>query len=157
VRIRSAEVGAPVATPVRPRSDVHLPGEPAGTPPPVPASTPTPVPAADTPSYVVYVWHDTGKRIRLGGVVRKILEEQTAFGYFVQHDGPLFGWRHALEGATEIAPDYYKLGIKNGGVANVKTIIEAVEHEMPNPPKKPMPPTKSTPPSYPPTYPGKSG
>ncbi|HEX4406982.1 MAG TPA: hypothetical protein VH560_19220, partial [Polyangia bacterium] len=52
------------------------------------------------PTHIAYVWHDTGKTIKVGGVERKLLRPQSSFGFFVSHDGDLTGWTNKLEGAT---------------------------------------------------------
>lgn len=80
-----------------------------------------------TPTYTVYAWHDTGKTIRLNGATMKVVESQTSFGYFVSHDGPLYGWQHALKGAKQIGPDFYVVSPPTGGSVDIVTEIEAVE------------------------------
>ena len=79
------------------------------------------------PTYQVHGFHDTGRTITLRGRPFKVLEPQSSFGYFVDHTGTLLGWRHELEGAEKIAPNYYHLGVDNGGAARVTTIIEAID------------------------------
>jgi hypothetical protein len=83
------------------------------------------------PTYQVHVFHDTGEVINIDGTERKLLKPQPSFGYFVDHDGPLTGWRHTLAGAEEIIPGrYYKLSVPASGKAIVTTTIEAVEHGL---------------------------
>lgn len=79
------------------------------------------------PTYQVHAFHDTGRTITLRGETFPVLEAQTSFGYFVHHEGGLQGWRHALEGAERIAPNYYRIRVPEGGAATVTTEIEAVE------------------------------
>jgi len=86
------------------------------------------------PTYRVHVYYDTGKKITTGGVSRPILHRQASFGYYVTHSGPMIGWRYALEGAEEIAPNWYKIAIPNDGKATVTTTIEAVEPGVVTPP-----------------------
>jgi hypothetical protein len=81
-----------------------------------------------TPTYTVYAWHDTGKTLRLNGVVMRIVEPQTSFGYYVSHEGPLYGWQYALKGAEKIGPDFYKVAPPVGGSVDVFTEVEALEH-----------------------------
>lgn len=80
------------------------------------------------PTYRVHVYHDTGGRI--GG--RPVLRPQTYFGYFVEHDGPLTGWRDQLQAPAsaqleEISENFYKIVVPNDGTAKITTVIEAVE------------------------------
>src|SRR5437763_2531040 len=57
-----------------------------------------------------------------------MLHVQPSFGYFLLHEGPLFGWDHRLEGAEQIAPNYYKIpAIPDGQSAKVTVSVEALE------------------------------
>jgi len=54
------------------------------------------------------------------------------FGYFINHDGPYYGFDHSIQGLAgaslvEIEPDFYKLQIPNGGSAKILTTITALE------------------------------
>jgi hypothetical protein len=83
------------------------------------------------PTYQVHVFHDTGELIDVDGTQQRLLKPQPSFGYFVEHDGPLSGWRHQLGGAEEIISGrYYKLGVPASGKAVVTTTIEAVEPQV---------------------------
>jgi hypothetical protein len=80
------------------------------------------------PTCRIRVYHDTGER--LDG--RPVLRPQTYFGYFVEHEGPLVGWRQSLQAPPEaqlqeLAPKFYKIVVPNDGVAKVTTVIQAVE------------------------------
>lgn len=79
------------------------------------------------PTYQVHAFHDTGRTETFNGQTVKILAPQTSFGYFVNHEGPLEGWRHELQGAQEIADDYYVIPVPENGTATVTTVIEAIE------------------------------
>lgn len=83
------------------------------------------------PVYRVHAYHDTGDTIVVDGRRRPVLRSQSAFGYYVHHQGPLEGWQHRLDGAERIAPDFYRLGVPHGGTATVRTTIEAVETSGP--------------------------
>jgi hypothetical protein len=96
-----------------------------------------PDPLADMPAYIVHVYHETGKTVLTNGTKTPVLEAQTAFGYFVSHTGPLWGWKHELTGAKEIAPNYYEVEAPNDGAAHVTTVIEALESAPPPPPGSP--------------------
>ena len=83
------------------------------------------------PTYQVHAFHDTGEVVNLRGKNYKLLKPQTSFGYFVNHEGQLTGWKHKLEGAQEIiAGKYYKVGVPASGKATVTTSIEAVEQRF---------------------------
>lgn len=79
------------------------------------------------PTYQVHGFHDTGQTLTLRGRSYKVLEPQSSFGYFVDHTGTLLGWRHELQGADLIAPDYYKVRVNQNGTTTVTTLIEAIE------------------------------
>ena len=79
-----------------------------------------------------FVYRDTGRRIRVGGHVRRLLEEQTSFGYFVEHTGPVRGWDHALGGPfAKVAPNVYRLPVPTEGVQRIATKIVAYERALP--------------------------
>ena len=44
--------------------------------------------------YIVYVWHDTGRKLATAAGPNKILQAQPSFGLFLAHDGPIEGWKH---------------------------------------------------------------
>lgn len=88
--------------------------------------------ARHTPTYRVYVYHDTGRETRLFGEgSRRILRAQTSFGYFVkhgdEHSDPRYGWRHWLAGAERIGPNFYRIAVPHNGVAKVTTGIQAFD------------------------------
>jgi hypothetical protein len=69
-----------------------------------------------TIQYFVYV--GTGKKIEVGGKVRPLLVQQTSFGYFIQHQRPIYGWDSALGGNfTSIGGNMYKLPV--GGTTKI--------------------------------------
>jgi Outer membrane protein beta-barrel domain len=77
------------------------------------------------PTYVVHAYNDSGRTVTRKGVVYKVLQPQSSFGYYVHHDGALTGWAHELQGATQIAPDFYRIAVPEGGTRTVTTRIEA--------------------------------
>ncbi len=84
--------------------------------------------AKKMPTMIIYVFHDTGERKVVDGVKYPKLRAQSSFGYFVRHENDnLTGWVQELQGATEIGPNLYKIGIENDGVAVIQTEIEAKE------------------------------
>jgi len=79
------------------------------------------------PTYVVYAYHDTGRTTTRRGTTYKVLRPQSSFGYYINHEGPMAGWNHALEGAQEIAPAFYKVAVPEGGAKTVQTRVVAQE------------------------------
>ncbi len=80
-------------------------------------------------TYRVHVYHDTGRVITIGGQARPVLRYQTSYGYTVNHEGDLQGWRHSFQGAglIELAPGWYKIPVPNNGSTTVTNEIEALE------------------------------
>lgn len=97
------------------------------------------------PTMSAYVWHDTGTTVKSAGGTSKLLEAQPSFTLFVSHDGPLYGWKHALQAVaggatvTEIGKNYFRIGVGAAGSAEVVTAIEALEGP-PGPGLPPWPP-----------------
>jgi hypothetical protein len=88
--------------------------------------------AAVWPTYEVHVYHALKEWTDEKGRKRVRLGAQIPFGYFVDHEGPVWGWDHAiagLEGAElePIAPNYYKVKVPNDGAIKIKTSILAKE------------------------------
>jgi hypothetical protein len=79
------------------------------------------------PSYRVFVFHDSGKRLKVGGSDFRIVHAQSGFGYFVLPHADVNGWVTAIDGAKQIAANYYLIAVPNNGVAKVSTKINAVE------------------------------
>jgi hypothetical protein len=79
------------------------------------------------PTYQVHAFYDTGRTLTHKGRTFKILAPESSFGYFVDHQGELVGWRHELTGAQQIAPDYYRIAVPENGDATITTTIEAIE------------------------------
>jgi hypothetical protein len=79
------------------------------------------------PTYIVRGYYDTGLRLTIDGTPHPILQPMVAFGYFVDHEGSLTGWEHALTGAQQIAPNFYRVGVPNNGAVKIGIRIEALE------------------------------
>ncbi|HEY6232101.1 MAG TPA: hypothetical protein VIW64_12640, partial [Pyrinomonadaceae bacterium] len=78
------------------------------------------------PTYSVHAYHDTGKKMTLSdGRKIAILEPQTAFGYFVTHEGDLYGWETRLYGAEKLAENLYIVRVPNNRSVYVETAIQA--------------------------------
>jgi hypothetical protein len=87
---------------------------------------------AVVPTFIVHVYHDTGKTLRFGGTERPLVTAQGSFGYYVSHEGALYGWQHDLvpQGFTleKITTDFYKITkAPNDAVLTVLPIISALE------------------------------
>ena len=81
------------------------------------------------PTYIVYVWTDSGKTVKTGGGPKKVLQPQPSFGLFLAHDGTLDGWKHQLTaaGAIPLGPNYFKISAPNESTFGVTATIEPVE------------------------------
>ena len=78
------------------------------------------------PTYVVHVYHDTGRSITRDTRTYRELEPQSSFGYYVYHEEANASWSPDLTGATEIIEDtFYLLAVPEGGSATVGTRVEA--------------------------------
>jgi hypothetical protein len=86
--------------------------------------------AAFVPTYTVHGYVDTGKQLELeSGRKVAILQPQTAFGYFVLHEGELHGWETRLYGAEKLEENLYVVRVPNNGSVHVETAIQARESE----------------------------
>ena len=84
--------------------------------------------AAFVPTYTVHCYIDSGKKLELeDGRKVPILRPQTAFGYFVLHEGDLYGWETRLYGAEKLAENFYVIRVPNNGSRYVETAIQARE------------------------------
>jgi hypothetical protein len=85
--------------------------------------------AAVLPTYVAYVWQDTGRKTKLKGKAVKILRAAPSFGYYVSHDGPLVGWKYGLTGTgiSKIGPNLYKVSVPSKGGLSVRPWLSACE------------------------------
>jgi len=99
------------------------------------------------PTYLVHVYHDTGRFIVSRGQKYKLLEPQVPFGYFVDHSGPYFGFDHTIEGMNgaqleALGPNFYRLVVPNNGVAKIVSTITALEKPLGKKECCPSPPIK---------------
>lgn len=83
------------------------------------------------PSYVVRGYYDTGQRMRLQNEDRPILLPMVAFGYFVNHEGSLTGWKDNLTGLERIAPDFYQVKVPDNAAVKIGVQLEALEGHWP--------------------------
>jgi len=89
--------------------------------------------ASILPTYAVHAYNDTGRRIVIDGVTHIAMEQQTSFGHFIWHVGPLFGWDINLSGIERLkayggnAPSAFKVHVADGGSATIGHSITAAE------------------------------
>jgi hypothetical protein len=120
---------------------------PTANPPADAASAPKPEPEVEPhwsahqalsevwPTYEVFAYYDTGKTYDSdGGGPVKWLRSMYPWGFFLAHDGPLYGFSHAIEGIDgakleRIAEDLYLVRIANEGSVRVRH--QVVAHEKP--------------------------
>jgi hypothetical protein len=83
------------------------------------------------PTIRYHVYHDTGLDVTRDGRTLRVVRPGTAFGFFVEHTGPLSGWRDEIVGATKITDRFYRLDVPEEGTAKITTIVEAREVMLP--------------------------
>lgn len=79
------------------------------------------------PTYVIHGYYDTGRTITVNEKSHPILRPMTSLGYFVTHEGKVDGWSHNLQGAEEIAPNFYKIAVPNNDTATITTTVKALQ------------------------------
>ena len=84
------------------------------------------------PTYVVQVFHDTGRRREIGGRQLRVVEPAPNYGYVVDHQGALHGWDAAVSGSalTRLAENLWEATIADGGHIKVRTRIVARERAL---------------------------
>jgi len=83
-----------------------------------------------THTYWVHVYRETPDSVPRSNPKHPVLRAQTSFGYRVEHDGDMAGWKHSLTGnahLVRLAPDVYRLTVPNDSFETVTTAIEAFE------------------------------
>jgi hypothetical protein len=98
----------------------------------VPVMTPSQALESVYPTYKIYPYVDTGKTSTIDGQVYKEVDPMVPFGYYLEHDGPLFGFSHLLEGVnglvvTQVTENLYKVRVANEGSVEVSTKVTAEE------------------------------
>jgi len=101
---------------------------------PVPHQTESERVASIWPTYQVHAYHELKRWQDPNGITHVRLEDSVPFGYFVDHEGELWGWDHAITGVNgaeleQIAPDYYHVKIPNDGAIDVMTYVLAKEEK----------------------------
>lgn len=122
----------PIATPLRARGDGD-PGVPPAGQPKFPADPTTINEVLDHVSSIRYsLFYGTGRRIRIGGQVRPVLQRMTSFGYIIQQSAPVAGWDHALGGVfRKVGPNVYKVGVPPGRTKAILTKVQGYEARVP--------------------------
>jgi hypothetical protein len=87
---------------------------------------------AAVPTYIAHVYYDTGQVLKIGGVNHPMLKPMSAFGFYVSHQGALYGWDHSITGdgvtLEQVAPNFYRIKkVPNNGIVTVVTTITANE------------------------------
>jgi hypothetical protein len=115
-----------------------------------PVLTPEQALSTAWPIYKVYVYYDTGKTTTIKKNTRKLLQPMVPFGFYLNHDGALYGFTHALEGEgfklEQVAENFYRVGVVNEGSFRAGVTISAEEKPKGKPPD-------GTPPDGPPCPP----
>lgn len=76
------------------------------------------------PSMIVYVTRDSGRDVEVAGEKLRVLDAQSAFGYYPRHDGAIGGWDAVLAGADRLgSSNWYHLQIGPDGSKRVDTRI----------------------------------
>jgi len=94
--------------------------------------------SAVMPTYVVHAFYDTGKKVLINGKPHLVMDQQTSFGYWMRHEGALFGWNDTLTGADspktvkKLGNDIYKVNVPDNGSVRIINTIEAVERPLAN-------------------------
>jgi hypothetical protein len=85
--------------------------------------------ASILPTYIVHVWHDTGRTTKVNGKIAKVLASAPPFGYYVAHDGELAGWKYGITGAgaKKIGPNLYRINVPVKGGIKAETWLQACE------------------------------
>lgn len=88
--------------------------------------------AAVMPTYAIHAFHSAGKNVLIDGKPHILLDQQTSFGYFVWHEGPLYGWGANLSGATPLQGDsVFKVAVPDGGSVKITNELNAIETAKP--------------------------
>lgn len=101
----------------------------------------------ELPTYTVHGFVDSGARVNLPDDPQvPVLTPMGAYGYRVQHEGPIGGWEHRLEGAAPLQPyeDVYYLEVGEGMVASVVDTIRVIDPQT-QPCATALPPTPAVP------------
>jgi hypothetical protein len=104
------------------------------------------------PTYRIRPYYDTGHTRTVGGQTVRVLAPMVPFGFHLSHEGPFFGFNHAIESAdpgvvlAPIGDRWFKVTIPSEGAVHVRTRITAEEAPAPagDGPKPCPPPTCPT-------------
>lgn len=79
------------------------------------------------PTIRYHVFHDTGLDVTREGRTLRVVRPGTAFGFHVDHEGDLDGWRDEIQGATPLSHRFYRIEIPEESTVKINTVVEAVE------------------------------
>jgi hypothetical protein len=89
------------------------------------------------PTYRIRPYYDTGRTRTIGDETVRVLAPMVPFGFHLSHEGPFFGFTHALEAADPgvtlepISERWFKVRIPSEGAVKVRTKITAEEKPLP--------------------------
>ena len=91
------------------------------------------------PTYRVHCYHDTGERVKnASGEQVPVYREQSSFGFYVYHEGPITGWQTSIDGATRTDEALYQLAMPATGKATIRVRVQAVTPEERRIPEDPI-------------------
>jgi hypothetical protein len=77
-------------------------------------------------------FYSTGRKIKVGGKIRPVINRLTSFGYVVEHKRPVQGWDFSLGGAfSKVQPNVYKIAVQPGTAKLISTRIVGHEGAIP--------------------------
>jgi hypothetical protein len=79
------------------------------------------------PTFQVFAFHQSDLQRETDSSPIAIALPQSSFGYFAYHEGPMYAWAWALDGAEQLAPNIFRIEVPNGGVAPVRIRLQAIE------------------------------
>lgn len=81
------------------------------------------------PTAIMHVYHPTGLHKKIKGKSIEVYEPQSSYGYYVSHEGKLYGWDVALKGkgTKRISDNTWRVYIPNDKAADVTTSIDALD------------------------------
>lgn len=85
------------------------------------------------PTYRIRPYYDTGDKQVIDGQTVPVLAPMVPFGYHMSHDGPFYGFTHALQAVdpgvvlTKLSDYWYKVTVKSEGAVHLRTIVTAEE------------------------------
>jgi hypothetical protein len=81
------------------------------------------------PTMLVHVYHPTGLHKKIKGKSIEVYEPQSSYGYYVSHDGKLYGWDAGLKGKglKRVSDNTYRIWVPNDKAVDVTTTVDALD------------------------------